>query len=550
MTNRRLALVVAVDHYAQAVLNRLASPAADAEALVGVLGNPDLGGFEVDVLRNSHSWTICQHVEGLLADRHPTDLVLLHFSCHGLKDATGELYLAATNTRPELLGSTAVEAAWINRVMQRSRARRVVLLLDCCYGGAFERGVVARAGDSVDVGDQFPQAQLGEGQGRVVITASTAMEYAFEGATLTEGGPAEPSMFTGAVVEGIESGDADRDQDGYVSLGELYDFVYDRVRERTANQTPSKWEFGVRGEFYVSQTPRQRIRSAGLTSGLAELVQHPLPSMRLTAVHHLVAVAEGQDISSAEAARRALQHLIDDDSRAVSTAAAVALSETRVRLATDTVDLGWVAPGNLSVTCEVLVLGGPLALSSLVDAMEPLRAWIAGSTLYVNWLATTPGELDEMVTLRGPAGTAHLRVTGRATAQLPPAPDHRRQNTDSAIPQHPNSPRDSGIKADQSWIWAFLAGIGVLIVIILAVALWQSWHESHIFNSETSDFSVGDCIKKSGDDVIAAACGSADAFIIASIVDTKDKCADKNKPYVINQTKSGQSQVLCLTSST
>ena len=30
--------------------------------------------------------------------------------------------------------------------MNRSRSRRVVLLLDCCYAGAFERGLVARAG--------------------------------------------------------------------------------------------------------------------------------------------------------------------------------------------------------------------------------------------------------------------------------------------------------------------------------------------------------------------------------------------------------------------
>ena len=41
--------------------------------------------------------------------------------------------------------------------------------------------MIARAAGGVDVGDQFRQRQLGEGRGRVVITASTAMEYAFEG---------------------------------------------------------------------------------------------------------------------------------------------------------------------------------------------------------------------------------------------------------------------------------------------------------------------------------------------------------------------------------
>ena len=262
MSDRRLALVVAVDRYDHPALHQLAAPSADADALAEVLGDPELGDFEVDVVHNPTSWETAERVERMLADRRTTDLVLLHFSCHGLKDDSGELYLAATNTRPDLLGSTAVDAAWVNRFMQRSRARSVVLLLDCCYGGAFERGVIARAGGDVDVGDQFGQREIGGGRGRVVITASTAMEYAFEGARLTGDTPAAPSIFTGALVEGIRTGDADRDQDGHVALSELYDYVYDRVREQTPNQTPSKWEFGLRGDLYVARNPHRRVRPA------------------------------------------------------------------------------------------------------------------------------------------------------------------------------------------------------------------------------------------------------------------------------------------------
>jgi uncharacterized caspase-like protein len=117
----------------------------------------------------------------------------------------------------------------------------VVLLLDCCYGGAFERGVLARAEERIDVGDQFRPGRLGESRGRVVITASTAMEYAFENAGVSEGAPARPSVFTSALVEGIRTGQADRDQDGFVALDELYDYVYDRVRETSGHQTPCKW---------------------------------------------------------------------------------------------------------------------------------------------------------------------------------------------------------------------------------------------------------------------------------------------------------------------
>src|SRR5262249_53210697 len=147
-----------------------------------------------------------------LAGRRSHDLALIHFSCHGLKNDYGELYLAATNTTPELLASTGIEASWLNRVMQRSHAQQVVLLLDCCYGGAFAPGGAVRVLGRVEVGDGFvPPAGLGDGRGRVVITASTAMEYAFEGAHLASGrGRLGPSAFTGALVEGIRTGEADR----------------------------------------------------------------------------------------------------------------------------------------------------------------------------------------------------------------------------------------------------------------------------------------------------------------------------------------------------
>ena len=41
-------------------------------------------------------------VEEFFADREPDDLLLVHFSCHGVKDEDGELYFATPNT--ELAG--------------------------------------------------------------------------------------------------------------------------------------------------------------------------------------------------------------------------------------------------------------------------------------------------------------------------------------------------------------------------------------------------------------------------------------------------------------
>jgi len=89
----------------------------------------------------------------------------------------------------------------------------VVLLLDCCYAGAFERGMAARADRGMGIEERFG------GRGRAVITASSAMEYAFEGTELADSSDQTPSLFTSALVRGLETGDADRDQDGQAVSG-------------------------------------------------------------------------------------------------------------------------------------------------------------------------------------------------------------------------------------------------------------------------------------------------------------------------------------------
>ena len=261
MPGRRLALIVAIDEYDDAGLHTLRAPADDAEALAEVLGDSEVGAFEVTTLRNETHWTISQRVEELLGEARLDDFVVLHFSCHGIKDDTGELYLAAKNTRPSLLATTAVEATLINRLIRRSRSQRIVLLLDCCFGGAFERGMTARSTTAVNVADQFQQhdQDLGGGRGRVVITASSATEFAFEGSDLADSGSPRPSVFTGALVEGLKSGAADRDNDGKFSLGEVYDYVFDRVRGVSPNQTPSKFEYGVEGDFVLARNPNWTV---------------------------------------------------------------------------------------------------------------------------------------------------------------------------------------------------------------------------------------------------------------------------------------------------
>jgi uncharacterized caspase-like protein len=154
MAGSRSALIVATYAYDDPGLTRLRAPARDAEALAEVLGDPDIGGFDVQSVVNQPWHEVNLAVARFFQNRKPADLLLVHFSCHGVKDDSGELYFAATDTKLDLLEATGVPSSFVSRTMDRSRAGRVLLLLDCCYSGAFARGMTPRATGSVDVNDR------------------------------------------------------------------------------------------------------------------------------------------------------------------------------------------------------------------------------------------------------------------------------------------------------------------------------------------------------------------------------------------------------------
>ena len=267
MPETKAALIVANWTYEDSDLRQLSAPANDAQALARVLRDPRLCGFEVTTLLNRPSREACEQIERFFIDRKRDDLLLLYFSCHGIKDDDGLLYFAAPDTRliehSRPLRSTALSADFVRSVMRASASRRQVLMLDCCYSGAFAGAMLSKGDKSVGVRDQFEQ-----GRGMVVMTASDALQYSFEGDSVA--GQAVNSIFTRVLVRGIETGEADHDRDGTISLDELYDYVYDRVVRENPNQRPKKWDLGGEGRIIVAQTAV--VRASELQPDLAAAV--------------------------------------------------------------------------------------------------------------------------------------------------------------------------------------------------------------------------------------------------------------------------------------
>jgi len=389
MTGRRLALIVTADSYTDETLTDLRAAGADVPALAAVLRDPARGGFAVQMLRNATSSATAEAVDEFLDSCLPSDFVVLYFSGHALPDRTGELYLAATNTNPRRLPSTAIEAAWIARLMWRSLARGIVLFLDCCYS----------AGAEIDVLDQFVRGRPAPDRGRAIITAAPSRSAR------------RPSSFTTALVEGIRTGAADHDRDGQISLVDLYN----DISMRTPSRPPQQWELGLPGDFYLARCPVVPIVPAPLPPALLELIANAEPADRMRAVTELAALAAGAEVALAAAARLALADMSNDDSQPVRAEVNQALALTTLRISPTVIDAGAAIVGDQPFRVKVGVEGPPLALASTITtSSDTLTARLAGAVLQVQWRPVAAQQFDGVITVAGAAGECVLRFSGTA----------------------------------------------------------------------------------------------------------------------------------------
>ncbi|MEU7524747.1 caspase family protein, partial [Saccharothrix sp. NPDC042600] len=307
--SRRLALLIATYEYEDAGLRRLTTPAHDAETFAEVLADPSIAGFEVTTLVNEPLHRVGRAIGEFYRDRRRDDLTLLYFTGHGLKDDEGRLYLAMTNTVRDNLLFTGLAAEHVDQAMEGCASRRKILVLDCCYSGAFPAGRLAKADPSVHALERF------QGRGRTVLTASDATQYSFEGGGDQPRGRAAQSVFTRYLVAGLRDGSADLDGDGDITVDELYSYVHDRVVEEMPQQRPKKQD-DVQGRTVIARNVNWT-----LPAYLANALASPIATDRLNALAGLARLRRVGNEVVRSRAEDEIRRLADDDSRQVSAAA-------------------------------------------------------------------------------------------------------------------------------------------------------------------------------------------------------------------------------------
>jgi ribosome-binding protein aMBF1 (putative translation factor) len=238
---KKVALLIGVSEY-EAGLPPLPAAPNDVEAMQRVLQDPNIGGFdEVKPLIDPDPNAMRLAINRLFASCQKEDLAVLFFSGHGITDDDGRLYLTTRLTDEQFYKATSVPASFVHDVMNDSRCKRQVVILDCCYSGAFAAGWQPKSGGAVDI-----KRELG-GEGRAILTSSTALQKSFE----HEGS----GIYTRFLVEGLETGAADRDGTGTISILELHDYAKEKVQAAKPAMKPEIYSHKEGFNIILTRSP-------------------------------------------------------------------------------------------------------------------------------------------------------------------------------------------------------------------------------------------------------------------------------------------------------
>lgn len=244
------ALILATGTYADSRITALKSPVPDAERLRLLLIRDDVGPYDVTMLSDAGLMAQRVAIERYFQSAGPDDTLLLFVSGHGDKDADGDLYFLAQDTDRDLLSSTAIGAHFVSKQAARSRAKQKVLLIDTCYSGAFAKGHVFKSGSAAITAEDFGE---NGGRGTAIITAASSTQLASEAAA--EG--RMQSRFTRHLIEGIETGAADVNGTGNITLDELFDYVRTALHREGPGQEPKRLN-AIDGDMVIARNPVPR----------------------------------------------------------------------------------------------------------------------------------------------------------------------------------------------------------------------------------------------------------------------------------------------------
>lgn len=198
----------------------------DAYQLYAFLKSPEGGALpdqQIQILVDEDATrvNILNAMKAVLLRADENDVVLFYFSGHGLQGCFLPADYDGHNNK--------LYHQEVREVLLASRAKHKLVLADACHAGslmAMRNGVVGSA-----LQTYYEAFDKSEG-GLALLLSSKGEEYSLEDGGLRSG------VFSHFLIRGLK-GEADVDRNKIVTVQELYDFTYERVRRYTAGvQSP------------------------------------------------------------------------------------------------------------------------------------------------------------------------------------------------------------------------------------------------------------------------------------------------------------------------
>jgi len=208
-----------------------------------------------------------------LSRMRPDDLAVVFMAGHGARLGEGKMVFMTSRAAFTYASAAQHGIGWdrIERALHRAHGR-VLMMLDACHSGHVSTEIVA------------PNAALAaelaksDRAGVFVFSAARGSQYSYEvptedargaarGLELAWDSKAMPpavkklagghGLFTSALLEALDGQAPDRDRNGAIEVGELVDYVTERVRDASnGKQTPWVARREMFGEFTVAPAAR------------------------------------------------------------------------------------------------------------------------------------------------------------------------------------------------------------------------------------------------------------------------------------------------------
>jgi len=216
--------------------------------LATIFTNPEICGLDekciIKVLDKANANEIIEEIAR--AAQEATDTLLVYYVGHGLYgDSENAIYLAAGKTTEGNKAFNAVQINLVRQAIRMSRARKRILILDCCYSGRALEGTLAAHSAETTV---TPALDL-EGTFGIAAVPGNAKALAPPGEKFTR--------FTGALIDVLEKGCETKEK--FLTIEDVFREVERKIWRKGDSPLPKKsnWDRGEKFVFALNRYQNQ-----------------------------------------------------------------------------------------------------------------------------------------------------------------------------------------------------------------------------------------------------------------------------------------------------